>query len=97
MALRYGRNPKPHTEDGASEAEVAAWEDENNEAEGVIISAISKGQMQLLTSCTSAYEMWERLKDTYQHESKTNQLRLLEQYHSMTMKKGVSLECISRI
>ena len=79
-----GDSPRPSLQE-ASQSEIMAWNEGNNDAEGVIMSSITKGQMQLLTSCESAHEMWLKLKETYQAESQANKMCLLEQYHSFSM------------
>ena len=90
-----GDFPKPSLQE-ASQSEIIAWNEGNNDAEGVIMSSITKSQMQLLTSCESAHEMWLKLKETYQAESQANKMRLLEQYHSFSMKKGTTMEAYIR-
>ena len=50
--------------------EILEWDEANNEAEGILMSSIKKGQIQLLTNCVSAHEMWEKLKETYQAKVK---------------------------
>ena len=86
-----GEIPRPNQSD-VSMDEILEWDEANNEAEGILMSSITKGQMQLLTICESAHEMWEKLKETYQAESQTNKMRLLEQFHSFFMKRNVSIE-----
>ena len=85
-----GEVPKPSS--NASPEEISAWEGANTEAEGIIMTSVTKNQLQSLTMCSSAEEMWLKLKDTFQAESNTNKLRLLEEYHSYSMKKGTSIE-----
>ena len=84
--------PDLRSEEGLTTQDLEIWEDANTEAESIIMASISKGQMQLITMCNTAHEMWVKLKDTYQHESQTNKLRPLEKYHSYVMKRGSSLE-----
>jgi len=88
----YVNGDIPRPDENEDEEDILNWDESNTEAEGVIASAVSKGQLQLITQCRSAQEMWDKLKETYKNESKTNQLRLLEQYHGATMKKGTAIE-----
>lgn len=52
-----GSVPRPPS---SSEAEEK-WEDDNNSAETEILTTVGISQLQHLTTCTSAHEMWTKL------------------------------------
>src|SRR5262249_32293053 len=53
---------------------------------------LTDSQMIHTLECATAYEAWEKLKSRHLHASKSNRIFLKQQFHSLTMRSGQSLE-----
>ncbi|EZA48600.1 hypothetical protein X777_13668, partial [Ooceraea biroi] len=71
--------------DGANAA-VKAWVRDNAKAMSLIASSVEREQLQGLTSCTSAANMWNTLTGIYERKSASSKLLLLQRYHEYQMK-----------
>ena len=64
----------------------------NTLAETAILSSVGKSQLSFLTRCNTPSEMWNRLKNQYQHESEVNVARLEDELSSVKWKRSDTLK-----
>ena len=79
-----GSEKKP--EEDASLEEKKRWKKGDSTARTILLTAIDYNQMQLVTTCITAQEMWEKLKGKYEKESLSHRSKLNREFHSI--KKG---------
>jgi len=72
--------------DDASVEEKRRWKRGDSLARTILLQSVDYGQMQLLTSCATANEMWEKLKSKYETDTLSNQAKLRKEFHNI--KKG---------
>ena len=68
------------------------WQEFESSAIFAILSSVSKSQIGLLTQCSTASEMWNRLKDIYLMNSDVNIARLESDLVNLTWKRNTKLE-----
>ena len=74
------------------------WLEFDSAAIKAILNSVSKAQLPLLTNCSSAYEMWARLKNTYLFNSEVTVARLESELINLTWKRNTSIdEYISQV
>jgi transposase InsO family protein len=76
------------------EEDVILFKRKNLMAETYLGSALEYTYLQEVTGCGSAREMFEKLDNTYQQVSITNQLRLKTEFYSFQQKKGQSVDML---
>jgi len=89
-----GEVPKPVLipDDTESEWLLSRWLEFDSTAMSCILSSVGKSQIAMLTQCTSASEMWTKLKDMYAHKSDANIARLENELSSIYWKDSHTLE-----
>ena len=71
---------------------VSRWLEFDSAAMSAILNSVSKSQLPLLTQCSSACEMWSRLKDSYLLNSDVTVARLETELMTLTWKRNTPLE-----
>ena len=77
-----------------TEEDVNLYNKKNLMAETYLGSALEYPYLQEVTGCTSARDMFQKLDNTYQQVSMTNQLRLKTEFYSYQQKKGQSVDML---
>ena len=83
--------------DGGDTGPDAEWIAMNNDAELLILGAVSRGQMTSIGGCSSAKEMWDKLKRNYSERSRANLMRAERDYLNCAMRRGQSMDDYIRI
>ena len=81
-----GSEKKP--EEDASVDEKKRWKKGDSTARTILLTAIDYNQMQLVTTCNTAQEMWERLLAEFADVAASNVRSLLGKFHSYRMNPG---------
>jgi len=69
--------------EGATLEEKRRWKRGDSLARTILLQSVDYGQMQLLTSCETANEMWEKLKSKYETDTLSNQAKLRREFHNI--------------
>ena len=75
-----GENPTEATLKGA-----AAWEKDNAKAMCIISTSMTYDQLESLTNCVSAKEMWNLLATVHEQKSETNKLIMMQKFYEYKM------------
>lgn len=70
---------------------VKAWIKENAKALSLMSSAMEKKQVLSLITCTTAKEMWDSLRNMYDHKSASSRLLLRQKFHESKMNSNESV------
>ena len=76
-----GSEKKP--EEDASVDEKKRWKKGDSTARTILLTAIDYNQMQLVTTCNTAQEMWEKLRGKYEKESLSHRSKLNREFHNI--------------
>jgi hypothetical protein len=76
-----GSEVKPSEE--APEEEKRRWKKGDSLARTILLTALDYNQMQLVTTCTTSKEMWDRLKGKFEKESLSHQAKLKREFHNL--------------
>jgi hypothetical protein len=78
---------------GAGQAAARAeFNKRSQKAQATIVLGISTTQLYLVTTCETAKDMWDVLKQHFERDSLANKIYLKKQYFRMEMKDGTSVE-----
>lgn len=75
----------------ARNAERVAWKKRDAKARFLIITACDEIQMEYLTVCDTAHDMWKKLSTIHEQRSSTNKVSLLEDFHGYAMEPGCTM------
>lgn len=78
--------------DAADNATVAAFNEKSQKALSTLVMSIDPSQLYLITSCESAKDAWDNLKQQFESDTLHNKLLLKKQYFRSEMSEGSSME-----
>ncbi|MQL88818.1 hypothetical protein Taro_021385 [Colocasia esculenta] len=100
LALKASLGIKEATEESESSTSEDDSNDDkkkislNSKAKSILCCALSKKEFNIISACTSAMEMWEKLRITYEGTYKVKETRidiLVAQYERFQMQSGESI------
>jgi len=85
-----GTEKKP--EETATPEAINAWEDKNDHARMLIMQAVSSTVMEDLADCTTAAEMWNKLRSLHQLKSAENIYMVTTDFYDYRMSKSDTIK-----
>lgn len=73
-------SPKPQTEDKST---LEKWEDKDKKAQELIILRIDESVLPYLSTCVTSHEMWERLVNLYEAQSKVGVHLMQQKFYNL--------------
>ena len=72
--------------------ELKVWKKRDSVARTILLTSMDYSTMQLITTCSTAKEMWDKLKGKYEKDSLSNQAKLKREFHNLKKEEGMNLE-----
>lgn len=72
----------------SDQAEAEKWDKDNNSAKSLLLLSLEPDVVKLVLSCTTAKDIWDRLKEVHSKNSDACQLLLMEQFFATKLRPG---------